>query len=87
MTSKTIEIFLPDGEPTGIRIAEIRNRTVQLVAFPRTRLSSVQDISREGIYFLFGTDTELSDRSLVYIGQAKDCLQRIKQHNQDPAKD
>jgi len=87
MSARTIEVYLPDGEPTGIRIAEVKNRTVQLVAFPRTKLGSDLGIAREGVYFLFGTDEEAGDRPLVYIGQAKDCLQRIRQHHQDPAKD
>lgn len=87
MVPKTIEIFLPDGEPTGVRIAEVKNRTVQLVAFPRAKLSGNLGIDREGVYFLFGTDEESGDRPLVYIGQAKDCLNRIRQHHQNPAKD
>lgn len=87
MQPKTIEVFLPEGEPTGVRIAEIKNRTVQLIAFPRKQLNNVNLIDREGIYFLFGTDEDKGDRPLVYIGQAKNCFIRIKQHHQDPKKD
>jgi len=32
-TPKTIQIFLPSGEPHGIRIAEITTRILQPVAF------------------------------------------------------
>ena len=87
MTAKTIEIYLPDGEPTGIRIADVKNRNIRLTAFPRTKLNEAADIAGEGVYFLFGVDEDAGDRPLVYIGQAKDCLARIKQHNQDSTKD
>ena len=35
---KTIQIFLPDGNPRGVRIAEFTSRTVQVVLFPRAQL-------------------------------------------------
>ena len=41
-TPKTIQIFLPSGEPHGIRIAEITTRIVQVIEVPRSLLSSFQ---------------------------------------------
>jgi hypothetical protein len=41
MTDKrpqTIQFFLPQGEPRGIRIAEITTRIVQAVLVPRSKL-------------------------------------------------
>jgi len=38
-TPKTIQIFLPTGEPHGIRIAEITTRIVQVIEVPRSLLS------------------------------------------------
>ena len=35
---KTIQIFLPDGNPRSVRIAEVTNRTVPAVEVPRTKL-------------------------------------------------
>ena len=87
MYSKTIEIYLPDGESASVRVAEVKNRTIQLVVFPRSKLSSNLGIDRAGVYFLFGNDDEMGGRPLVYIGQAKDCLSRIKHHYQDSNKD
>lgn len=38
--AKTIQIFLPSGDPRGIRIAEITTRIVQAVEIPRALLPS-----------------------------------------------
>lgn len=35
-TPKTIQIFLPGGDPRGIRIAEITTRIVQVIEVPRS---------------------------------------------------
>ena len=35
---QTIQIFLPGGEPTGIRVAEITTRIVQVMEVPRKLL-------------------------------------------------
>jgi len=37
-TGKTIQIFLPDSNPRGIRIAEITSRTVKVLQIPRAEL-------------------------------------------------
>jgi hypothetical protein len=38
-TPKTIQIFLPSGEPHGISIAEITTRIVQVIRMPRCLLA------------------------------------------------
>ena len=38
MKGKTIQIYLPDGNPRSIKIAEITSRTVQVVLIPRAKL-------------------------------------------------
>lgn len=80
---QTIQIFLPDGSPRSVKIAEITNRVVKAILVPRNKLeyiSTRNELNNVGIYFLFG---ELADRAkpIVYIGEAEDCLDRIKQHN------
>ena len=35
---KTIQIYLPDGNPRSLKIAEITSRTVQAVLIPRSVL-------------------------------------------------
>ncbi len=32
--AKTIQIFLPNGNPRGVKIAEVTNRTVQAILIP-----------------------------------------------------
>ena len=36
---QTIQFFLPQGEPRGIRIADITTRIVQAVLVPRSKLA------------------------------------------------
>lgn len=84
--AKTIQIFCPTGEPRGVRIAEITTSIVQAVVVPRALLEQAlqrPEISRVGIYFLFGQSEE-SERWQVYIGEADDCGIRIKQHAANP---
>lgn len=80
---QTIQIFLPDGSPRSVKIAEITNRVVKAVLLPRNKLdyiASRDELNNVGIYFLFG---ELAEKAkpIVYIGEAEDCLDRLKQHN------
>lgn len=83
---KTIQIYLPDGNPRGLKIAEITSRTVQAVLFPRSLLNEVSkrdELKNVGIYLLFSSHED----NLVYIGETENCLERIKQHNKDPKKE
>jgi predicted GIY-YIG superfamily endonuclease len=83
-TPKTIQIFLPSGEPHGIRIAEITTRIVQVIEVPRSLLSSflaMEQSLQVGVYFLIGEDTEDGNR-LVYVGQTGDLRARLTAHNQ-----
>lgn len=81
-TPRTIQIFLPDGNPRGVRIADITSRTVKVIQIPRAQLEVAferQELSNVGVYFLLG---ELdSGISQVYVGEAEDCLVRLRQHN------
>lgn len=86
---KTIQIYMPDGSPTSIKIAEITTRIVQLILIPRNKLNEMgqrEEAKNVGIYFLFGkSDTD--SKPNVYIGEAENCYERIKQHNRDAKKD
>ena len=80
---KTIQIFLPDGNPRGIKIAEFTSRTVQAVLVPRAQLDfacSRSELGNVGVYFLIG-DTGSSNIAQMYVGEAEDCAIRLKQHN------
>jgi hypothetical protein len=81
---QTIQIFLPDGNPRGVRIAEITNRTVKAILFPRNQFDYIltrYELSNVGYYFLFG-EAE-TGKPLVYIGEAEDCAVRLSQHQRN----
>lgn len=83
MRPQTIQVFLPDGNPTSIREAEITNRLVKAILIPRNKLddaSKREIVNFTGIYFLFGNSDEGS-KPKVYIGEGEDCFKRIKSHN------
>lgn len=80
---QTIQIFLPDGSPTSIREAEITNRLVKAILFPRSKMNEVskrEQVHFTGLYFLFGPSEE-GGKPFVYIGEGEDCFRRIKSHN------
>jgi hypothetical protein len=80
---KTIQIYLPDGNPKSIKIAEITSRTVMVIQIPRSKLDvalSRNEINNVGLYFLIGGKEEEILQPL-YIGEAEDVAKRLKQHN------
>jgi len=82
-TPKTLQIFLPEGTPAGIQVAELTTRIVQAIAVPRTRLKEFYERPESkhvGIYFLFGGEDD-STKPLAYIGQTEDLKQRLKSHD------
>ncbi len=65
---QTIQIFLPDGSPRSVKIAEITNRIVQAIFIPRNKLEYIggrNEIINFGLYFLLGESNE-SLKPLVY---------------------
>ena len=80
--AKTIQIYLPTGEPRGIRIADITTRLVLAVLIPRSELAAAKqrwELDHPGIYFLFGEDD--GAKPIVYIGQTEDARKRFDSHN------
>lgn len=79
---QTIQIYLPQGDPAGIRMAEITTRTVRVFEVPRPLLRQFRDMPESkqvGVYFLFGSSS--SDRPSCYIGQSGAIGDRLKQHS------
>jgi predicted GIY-YIG superfamily endonuclease len=82
-TPKTIQIFLPGGDPRGIRIAEITTRIVQVIEVPRSLLQDFLKMPESGqvaVYFLFGESDDGAEQK-VYIGQTGDLSVRLAAHN------
>ena len=82
-TPKTLQVFLPEGTPAGIQIAELTTRIVQAISVPRTHLKEFYarpESQYVGTYFLFGGDDD-SSKPLAYIGQTEDLRQRLRMHD------
>jgi len=85
MTPKTIQIFLPGGDPRGIRIAEITTRIVQVIEVPRSLLQDflkMPESDQVALYFLF-SEAEDGPEPKVYIGQTGDLRARLAKHNKE----
>jgi hypothetical protein len=80
---RSIRIYLDGGEVSGIKHAELVNWTGQALLCPRNRLSELAArwqhvVSRPGVYFLLGA--EQGSAREVYVGEAEDVLERLKEH-------
>ena len=81
---QTIQIYLPAGDPRGMRVAEITTRIVRVIEVPRSQSADflkMPEAQQVGVYFLMG---ELSEAGLprAYIGQSGNVGNRLVQHNQ-----
>lgn len=82
---KTIQIYLPGGDPQGIRFAEITTGIVQVIEAPRSLLQEflkMPESSQVALYFLVGQGEDGADPS-VYIGQTGDLRARLAIHNRE----
>ena len=80
---KVIELFLVNGTADSLITAELSNWNGMAVKIPRVELSSCNndDITKPGFYFLFCKEDDGSDS--VYIGEAENVQERLKQHVRD----
>ena len=81
VSAKTIQIFLPEGNPHGIKIAEITSRTVLAILIPRQQLTEAakrEELNGVGVYMLFG---QSDAKPQLYIGETENCLNRLKEHH------
>lgn len=84
ISPKTIQIFLPSGDPQAIRVAEITTRIVRAIEVPRPLLGQFQQMpeaSQVGVYFLIGED-EVTAEPKIYIGQSGNVGKRLGEHNE-----
>jgi hypothetical protein len=85
----TITIFVPDGDPDGIRVIEKFNWSGQGVVVPRplfdkARRERAEQMSRTGVYVLVGPGDFL--RPKAYVGEGE-ILDRLAFHSVDEEKD
>jgi hypothetical protein len=79
----TIRIYVPDGDPDGVRIIDRMASTGLAISFPRAqwpRIKSRPEFERAGIYVLTGYKAEDTDLPTLYIGQGDGVLDRIDSH-------
>ena len=75
----TIKLFLVNGQPDGLRTAEISNWSGLAVACPRSDFAALktrEELASPGVYFLVGID-DVSGLPQIYIGEAEDVLKRV----------
>lgn len=85
----SIRIFVPSGDPSGLRVLNRSNWTGIGLAFSRTGFKEVMqrpELERPGIYVLVG-ESEDSFLPSVYIGEGDPIINRLKSHNSDKDKD
>lgn len=83
MHGKTIELFLVNGRADSLITAELSNWNGKAIKIPRTEIECYNrdDIKSAGVYFLFCQTDDENDS--VYIGEAENILDRLKQHMLD----
>ena len=86
--AKTIKIFLIDGEPNGLKTAELSNWVGQAIVIPRNRLKEIKqrpECNKPAVYFLIGKESEEALLPTAYIGEAENLWNRLSTH--DSSKD
>lgn len=81
----TIRIFVPDGDPEGVRVIDRMNWTGLGIIFPRSKWLEVKkrpELAKTGVYVLVGYQGGDVDLPTIYIGQADGVGNRIDSHIQ-----
>lgn len=79
---RTIQLFLVDGKPSGLRKATIHGWTGLLFVSGASAfgdLTARDEVDRTGIYILSGPDPDKIGSTRVYIGSGNSVSERIKQ--------
>lgn len=81
----TIRIFVPDGDPEGVRIIDRMNWTGVSIAFPRSEWRKIRnraEFDKTGVYILVGYQEAEDELQTLYIGQGDGIKNRIESHFQ-----
>ena len=79
--AQTIQIYLPSGDPAGLRVASLTTRTVRVFEVPRSLLPRFllrAESGQVGVYYLFGSNEDEAPQ--CYIGQSGNVGVRLQQH-------
>jgi hypothetical protein len=78
----TIRIFVPNGDPQGVRIIDRMNWTGQGVAFPRGKWMETRNrdaFAHPGVYILVGIKDD-DELPTIYVGEGDGIRERIDSH-------
>ena len=79
MPGKTIQIFLPDGNPKGVKKASITTDKVEIIQIPRSILAENNKLlDFNGVYIL--VDSLKAEKPEIYVGKG-DVKSRIYSHD------
>ena len=82
----TMRIFVPNGDPEGLRLIDRMNWTGIGLAFPRVEWPKIKqrtEFGRTGVYILVGyQEGQDDDLPTIYVGQAGSVRNRIESHDQ-----
>ncbi len=79
----TIRIFIPEGDPEGVRIIDRLSSTGVFFALPRIKWEQIKnrpEFNQAGIYILSGYADPEDELPTIYVGQADIVRSRIDQH-------
>jgi len=79
----SIKVFVPDGDPDGMRIVEKSNWTGIGVVFNRTNYKEAvvrSEFNKTGVYVLVGSSEE-SVLPTIYVGEGDPVKDRLNQHS------
>ena len=82
----TIRIFVPDGDPEGVRVIDRMNWTGLGIIFPREKWTTTKqrpEFSRTGVYVLSGYERAEDELPTIYIGEGDVIRNRIDSHYQN----
>lgn len=81
----SINIFLPEGDPDGVRLVFKSHWTGIAVASPRSRYSEARvdrdELRKPGVYVLVGSAEDAKYEARIYVGEAEDPRARIDTHH------
>ncbi|MBL1281247.1 MAG: GIY-YIG nuclease family protein [Fluviicola sp.] len=87
---KKLTVYMIDGTAYGPRFSEIGNWVGKAVYSPRASVNKIMnrpEFDNPGVYCLKGDPTDDAFDEKIYIGEAENIKNRLKQHLSDPKKD
>jgi hypothetical protein len=90
LRGRSISLFLTDGTPHGLIMADIGNWNGKVLAGPRSRIAELlrrPEASRTGVYVQIGPDPDRPGELLGYIGETDDIAARMRYHLRSDSKD